>query len=293
MQSGTTVLDPFCGGGTTLSEAQRFGIRRRRTPLPQTGFREAFLSDANAFAERLAEAQSVLGTLRVDVQARLMDSRRLTFPHTNGCRRKFDCVLTSPPYATALPYIDTQRLSLVWLGLLSPSEVMRLDAELIGSREVRGVSKKNLLLALLGNRADLPARQADFCRGLQSALSKDDGFRRKATPMLLYRYFARMADTFRSANFTGPGMSQNAEVSILLDGTSTAAMNFSWDELMKNLLAQRWDFYQPVLSNRTAPAWQLLYDEQAPDVLLDESDEVTMVLLLSHSDRRRAIAHHG
>ena len=32
---------------------------------------------------------------------------------------KFDFVVTSPPYATALPYIDTQRLSSSGSGLLS------------------------------------------------------------------------------------------------------------------------------------------------------------------------------
>ena len=33
-------------------------------------------------------------------------------------RGKVDAVITSPPYATALPYLDTDRLSLFYLGLL-------------------------------------------------------------------------------------------------------------------------------------------------------------------------------
>ena len=31
---------------------------------------------------------------------------------------KVDAIITSPPYATALPYLDTDRLSLIYLGLL-------------------------------------------------------------------------------------------------------------------------------------------------------------------------------
>ena len=53
------------------------------------------------------------------------------------------------------------------------------------------------------------------------------------------------------------------------------------------MLDQKWDFYQPTLADSTAPAWRLLYDEQASDITLDDTDEVTMLLRLSHSDTAR------
>lgn len=96
-----------------------------------------------------------------------------------------------------------------------------------------------------------------------------------------------------SSNFTGPGMSQNVEMSVLLEPTSTAAMNFSWQAMMDSMLAQKWAFYRPDLADLTAPAWQLLYDEQAADIVLDDTDEVTMILRLSHSDTARIQAAHG
>lgn len=96
-----------------------------------------------------------------------------------------------------------------------------------------------------------------------------------------------------SGNFTGPGMSQNVEMSVLLEPTSTASMNFSWQGLMDSLLAQRWAYYQPDLADLTAPAWQLLYDEQAADIVLDDTDEVTMLLRLGHSDTARINAAPG
>lgn len=96
-----------------------------------------------------------------------------------------------------------------------------------------------------------------------------------------------------SGNFTGPGMSQNVEMSVLLEPSSTASMRFSWDGLMDSMLRQQWDFYQPTLSDLTAPAWSLLYDEQASDIVLDDSDEVTIVLRLSHADTARIQAAPG
>ncbi len=96
-----------------------------------------------------------------------------------------------------------------------------------------------------------------------------------------------------SGNFTGPGMSQNAEMSILLDPKSTAEAGFSWNSLVGGILAQKWNFYKPTLADTTAPAWQLLYDEQAGDIVLDESDESTMILRLSHADTARINANPG
>lgn len=175
-------------------------IRRRKTSLPEQPFIEAFEEAALQLIVRMEDAQDVIETRSPDSagKALLLDSRTMRLGNDGLGRSKFDCVITSPPYATALPYIDTQRLSLVWLGLLPPSEILSLEARLVGSREVRGESKKALLAALMENRANLPQKQYDYCQTLQAALSEEDGFRRQAVPLLLYRYFAGMTEAFRS-----------------------------------------------------------------------------------------------
>lgn len=96
-----------------------------------------------------------------------------------------------------------------------------------------------------------------------------------------------------SGNFTGPGMSQNVELSLLLEPRSTAEMQFSWLGMMDSLFAQRWAFYKPTLTDFNTPAWQLLYDEQGADIVLDDTDEVTMILRLSHADTARINASPG
>jgi hypothetical protein len=96
-----------------------------------------------------------------------------------------------------------------------------------------------------------------------------------------------------SGNFTGPGMSQNVEMAVLLDRPTTKALEFSWDDLVENMLDQNWDFYRPNLKDANDPVWQLLYDEEAADVKLDDTDEVTMILRLSHADTARIMANRG
>lgn len=169
-------------------------IRRRKSPLPNKPYLEAFIEAVDLFASRLESAQTALTETGAG-QAVLLDSRDLS---KEACKNQyFDCVLTSPPYATALPYIDTQRLSLVWLELIGPEEILPLESKLVGSRETRGEEKKTMLLRLEENSEQLPHEQAEYCLTLLHALGESDGFRRKALPALLYRYFGGMAASFR------------------------------------------------------------------------------------------------
>lgn len=96
-----------------------------------------------------------------------------------------------------------------------------------------------------------------------------------------------------SGNFTGPGMSLNVEASLSVDPTSAAEMGFTWQAAIGNLLRQPWDIYQPQLATPNAPAWRLLYDEYARDIVLDESEQTTLLVTLSHSDTARVQAARG
>jgi site-specific DNA-methyltransferase (cytosine-N4-specific) len=179
----------------SLQDPNDLRIRRRKSPLPSTPFRSAFLSASRSFINRLAEAQSVLG---LDLPRGIVKLCDVTSITNEKIVDHFDAALTSPPYAMALPYIDTQRLSLVWLGLVPSDQILRLEAELIGSREMRGNARRELLVKLKNNTDQLPSKQFKFCLELQSHLGSKDGFRRQAVPSLLYRYFASMLLSFRT-----------------------------------------------------------------------------------------------
>lgn len=96
-----------------------------------------------------------------------------------------------------------------------------------------------------------------------------------------------------SGNFTGPGMGQNVEAAVILERETTLGMGFSWQSMVDGILSQSWNIYTPTLADMNAPAWQLLYDEYAGTVKLDESEESTMVVLLGHADTARIQAQPG
>ena len=131
-------------------------IRRRKSPLPGTAFANAFVVAGRECIERVGATQEVLGMPPWHGRAFLSDAATLDAQET------YDAAITSPPYAMALPYIDTQRLSLVWLGLAEPGRIAGLEAELIGSRELRGSPRRSLEDALSSNSRGLPNAQAEF-----------------------------------------------------------------------------------------------------------------------------------
>jgi len=104
-----------------------------------------------------------------------------------------DLILTSPPYATALPYIDTDRLSLLVLFGMTSSARRPVEQDLIGSREIGSRAKNGYEDMLAQRSVGLPSGVSSYLRDLQGRLKKADvGFRRKNMPALLLRFFLDM-----------------------------------------------------------------------------------------------------
>lgn len=119
--------------------------------------------------------------------------------------------------------------------------------------------------------------------------------RKKILHAKCYGYQTRSSQgmVVSSGNFTGNGMSQNVESSLMLDSTTVNSMGFSWTDLVDNVDKQKWDVYLPSLSKRTDPSWDLLYDEFARDVILDETEEMSLILILGHADTARVMTEPG
>ena len=96
-----------------------------------------------------------------------------------------------------------------------------------------------------------------------------------------------------SGNFTGPGLSQNAEASVYLDNEDLKKSNFLWEELIKKILEQSWQIHKCDNNNLNAPFWDLLYDETPQKIKIDESEEITLVVTLQHADTSRVLANKG
>lgn len=104
-----------------------------------------------------------------------------------------DLVLTSPPYAMALPYIDTDRLSLLTLLNMGGTERRPVEQNLIGSREISLGAKRKFEKQLL-SEAELPPDSMAFVSALHNQVSSsaDAGFRKQNMPALLHRFLMDM-----------------------------------------------------------------------------------------------------
>lgn len=106
---------------------------------------------------------------------------------------EIDAIITSPPYATALPYIDTDRLSLVTLGLLSRSEHKLVEAEMIGTREITERQRQKDWDLYLEHHDELPKNITKEIGNLSLKYHNNGvGFRRRNLPALLAKYFLNM-----------------------------------------------------------------------------------------------------
>jgi site-specific DNA-methyltransferase (cytosine-N4-specific) len=147
------------------------------------------------------KAREVLPPTSTTQDAVLGDSRKglpQSAPHPRA-PRLFDGIITSPPYATALPYIDTQRLSLAFLGLSNSTMLGKLEEGLIGAREICARERRAEEHAIAEGSGTLPEDVVRLCRrALALASSTEDGFRRKNVAALLFRYFRDMNAVFAS-----------------------------------------------------------------------------------------------
>lgn len=171
-------------------------VRRRRNPAPNYPAVEAYVSALQSRVDAVLSARSYISKYQAWQSAFLGDSGEIS--SLDGTARRFleegvNCVLSSPPYATALPYIDTQRLSIALFGLATVQEIRQLDGALVGSREVSTRERLALEQSIRENQADVAEEVWAICKALQEAYDPSrDGFRRQNTPAVVYRYFAGM-----------------------------------------------------------------------------------------------------
>jgi DNA modification methylase len=117
--------------------------------------------------------------------------------------KKVDAVITSPPYATALPYIDTDRLSILLLLGKKSRDRAALEKDLIGAREITNTERKAFeLLIASGDFGGIKSKVAiDTIKKVYTLNDDEDvGFRRRNMAALLYRYYDDMSKVFVNLN---------------------------------------------------------------------------------------------
>lgn len=172
-------------------------IRRRVQEIKDAPLLSLLSDKLHKELDKLKAGMTVLGgPVKVVARAELRDARSLDpREHPILSRRRVDAVVTSPPYANALPYIDTDRLSLLVLGLLSAEDRNRLQKRIIGNREIYDRERRDLEEEMAGMRGirTFPEAAADQIRKVLTENRRHAvGFRRRNVPALLYQYFRDM-----------------------------------------------------------------------------------------------------
>ncbi len=122
------------------------------------------------------------------------DARRLSH-HWSAWRGKVDAVITSPPYATALPYLDTDRLSLIYLGFLTRQGQRQRDVQMIGNREITEKVRQEYWRIFGEVKTKLPESVVALIERIDTLNSTIEvGFRRRNLPSLLAKYFLDMKE---------------------------------------------------------------------------------------------------
>ena len=178
----------------SLQDPRQLRIGRRKD-TPTTKLLQKFKKDLFEHLHTLEKFQK-LKYFKVDslVENFLGDVRNITST-TSIEPNSIDLVITSPPYATALPYVDTDRLSLFVFGFTDKKTFRELERSLIGNREISKYNREILDKELEGNfkRSVLPDTVMRLLEKIYKLnKSANVGFRRKNTSALLFKYFIDM-----------------------------------------------------------------------------------------------------
>lgn len=179
-------------------------IRRRKEAIDDAPVIELYLQNLNLQYDRIIEFHEVRNAAPEKIQTAdiwLGNSKYADKLWEHLPKEGVDVVITSPPYATALPYIDTSRLNLLVLNGLNASMRVPIEAEMTGTREIRK-TKRQQYEALI-RAGDYGRITSGTARELIQKIyveneNSDVGFRKKNMAALLYMYFDDMSRVMAS-----------------------------------------------------------------------------------------------
>lgn len=175
-------------------------IRREQTKLAPGEVIRRFLDEADRSTRIVATFLIERGSLEVSDHTVLNADARQATSALSALAAKADVIITSPPYATALPYIDTDRLSLIYLGLLPRGDHRMRDMLMIGNREITKRIRSEYWKFYEKNRSALPRKTRAMIERIDSLNKASSvGFRRRNMSALLSNYFFDMRKVMEQA----------------------------------------------------------------------------------------------
>lgn len=180
-------------------EPRDLRIRRREKPIDDAPVYELILERTRDVRRKLSHFAKVSCVSPVQFghgrSVLATSSDQASFAAAGLSPGAVDMVVTSPPYATALPYIDTDRLSLLICHGMTSSARREAEDRLIGSREIRTSTRKAIEERIESSDFEPLASHiaaTTISKIYTKNLSSDAGFRKRNTAALLYIYFDQM-----------------------------------------------------------------------------------------------------
>jgi hypothetical protein len=154
-----------------------------------------FLDEARRSTKTVAAFSTLQDLRRLGKFSVQEADARMSTTALSRVRGKVDAIITSPPYATALPYLDTDRLSLIYLNLLPRTDHRSRDALMIGNREVTERTRAAYWNTYVKDCGLLPNDTRTLIERIDRLNSGGTvGFRRRNLSALLSKYFFDMRD---------------------------------------------------------------------------------------------------
>lgn len=149
----------------------------------------------------------------------------LSFEKAGITPYSINAIVTSPPYATALPYIDTDRLSILLLFNLQSKVRSQIEMSLIGSREI-SKKEKNELEKRIIEHSFTEIRSQTAKRIIQDIYSQNiehkAGFRKENMASLIFRYYKDMNSVLQNLDSV---IAPNGSIFFVIGENKTEAGN--------------------------------------------------------------------
>ena len=181
-------------------EPRDLRCRRRLTPISDAPVIETFAERLRKAVARVRAYHGINDSMKPPLGRGTAvlgsSSDASSFATLDNENALIDCAITSPPYAAALPYLDTDRLSLAAICGVDTARRQCIEEVLVGSRETSKSEMAECESRIRsGAGSALPARTQALLGDLLETVDNDPdaGFRKRQLPTVLYKYFASMA----------------------------------------------------------------------------------------------------
>lgn len=174
-------------------------IRRRKEPIEDAPVIEMYLQNLDRQYNNIMRFYSIRNNSPEAIGEAIIwrgNSKNYDDVSKRISPNSVDIVITSPPYATALPYIDTNRLNMLVLGGINATKRVPIEAEMTGTREINKSTRERYEQLIKAEKFDdiVSDTARQIIKSIYTGnINADVGFRKKNMAALIFMYFRDMS----------------------------------------------------------------------------------------------------